>query len=80
MRRFFYGSYILVKTLVFGVNTPGYASLMTVVLFLGGVQLISIGVIGEYMGRLVTETKRRPIYIANVRISEGKVTLIDEFV
>jgi glycosyltransferase involved in cell wall biosynthesis len=52
----------VVRTLVFGVVTPGYASLMTALLFLGGVQLIGIGVIGEYVGRIATEVRRRPLY------------------
>jgi len=60
---FFYGILIIGKTLVLGVDMPGYASLMTVVLFLGGIQLMSIGVIGEYIGRLVIETKARPVYV-----------------
>ena len=48
---------------MFGADTPGYASLITVVLFLGGIQLVGIGVLGEYMGRLYMESKRRPVYI-----------------
>ncbi|MFT5721040.1 MAG: glycosyltransferase involved in cell wall biosynthesis [Motiliproteus sp.] len=60
---FLYGSVIVIKTLLFGADTPGYASLLTVILFLGGIQLIGIGVLGEYMGRLYMEAKRRPVYI-----------------
>lgn len=58
-----YGTYIVVRTLVFGVEVAGYASLLTAVLFLGGVQLISLGVIGEYIGRIYMESKGRPIYV-----------------
>ena len=58
-----YGSAIIVKTAVFGNPVPGYPSLMAVVLFLGGAQLVTLGVIGEYLGRIFNETKRRPIYL-----------------
>lgn len=58
-----YASFIIVKTLILGIDLPGYASLMTTILFLGGVQLIGIGVLGEYIGRMYMETKRRPIYV-----------------
>ncbi|MFA7353465.1 MAG: glycosyltransferase family 2 protein [Sulfurimonadaceae bacterium] len=60
---FLYMNYIIIQTLVFGVDAPGYASLMSVVLFLGGIQLIGIGVLGEYIGRIYMESKKRPIYI-----------------
>lgn len=60
---FFSALYLIVKTLVFGVDTPGYASLMVVVLFAAGVQLIGIGVLGEYVGRVFSEVKRRPSYL-----------------
>jgi hypothetical protein len=60
---FIYGSFIVLKTLVVGVDLPGYASLLTAILFLGGVQLIGIGVLGEYIGRMYMESKRRPVYI-----------------
>ncbi len=60
---FFYGGYVFVRTLVFGIDVPGYASLLTTVLFLGGVQLVSLGVIGEYIGRIYMESKGRPIYV-----------------
>lgn len=60
---FLYASFIVLRTLVLGVDVPGYASLLTVMLFLGGVQLIGIGVLGEYIGRIYNETKHRPLYI-----------------
>jgi glycosyltransferase involved in cell wall biosynthesis len=62
-----YGSWIVVKTLLFGIETPGYASLLTAVLFLGGVQLLSVGVLGEYIGRIYTEAKQRPLYVVRSR-------------
>lgn len=60
-----YGSVIIFETLVRGVDVPGYASLMVVILFLGGVQLISLGVIGEYLSRVYREVKGRPLYVIN---------------
>jgi len=60
---FLYGSIIIIKTLILGIDTPGYASMTTIVLFLGGVQLMGIGILGEYIGRIYIESKNRPIYI-----------------
>ena len=63
MLAFIYGAYLIVKTLLLGADTPGFASLMVVLLFTSGVQLIGIGVLGEYLGRVYTEAKGRPTYI-----------------
>ena len=60
---FLYGVGIMLKTVVTGVDVPGYASLMVVVLFLGGIQLFFLGLLGEYIGRIYKEVKNRPIYI-----------------
>ena len=62
---FAYLFFLIFQTLILGVVVPGYASLMVVILFLGGVQLITLGVIGEYLGRLYSETKGRPNYLIN---------------
>ena len=62
---FSYGAFIVVRTLLFGNPVPGYPSLLTVVLFLGGAQLTAIGVLGEYVGRIFNETKQRPLYFVN---------------
>lgn len=72
MISFFYGLFIISYTLLSGIKLPGYASLMTVVLFLGGIQLLSIGIIGEYIGRLIVEVKGRPIYIVENIYELGK--------
>ena len=60
---FIFGMFIVVKTIFFGNPVPGYPSLLVVVLFLGGIQLMALGVIGEYLGRMFDETKGRPLYL-----------------
>lgn len=58
-----FGGQLVARTLLFGNPVAGYPSLMATILFLGGVQLMSLGVIGEYLGRVFNETKRRPLYL-----------------
>ena len=58
-----FGAQLVARTLLFGNPVPGYPSMMVVILFLGGVQLITLGIIGEYLGRVFNETKRRPLYL-----------------
>ncbi|KXV25932.1 glycosyltransferase family 2 protein, partial [Gluconobacter japonicus] len=58
-----YGFWIVARTLLFGNPVAGYPSLMAVILFMGGVQLMTIGIIGEYVGRIFNETKNRPLYL-----------------
>ena len=60
---FLYGSFIALRTIFYGVDVPGYASLLVSILFIGSLQLISIGVLGEYIGRIYLEAKQRPPYI-----------------
>lgn len=62
---FGFGVWIVIKTLMFGNPVAGYPSLMTVVLFLGGMQMMALGAIGEYLGRLYMESKARPLYLVD---------------
>ena len=66
-----YGLWMVLRTLVIGVDLPGYASLMTAVLLLGGLQLIALGVLGEYLGRVFEEVKARPLYLVRERWAQG---------
>ena len=58
-----FGLEIIIQTFIYGIDSPGYASIMVMILFLGGVQLMGIGILGEYTGRIYKEAKRRPTYI-----------------
>ena len=69
MLAFSYGLFLVVYTLAFGADTPGYASIMVAVLFLGGLNLMSLGILGEYVGRMAVQVRGRPLYI--VASTEG---------
>ncbi|MCP4380195.1 MAG: glycosyltransferase family 2 protein [Hyphomicrobiales bacterium] len=60
-----YAVYLVVRTSIFGVDVPGYASIMIAVLILGGIQLVSLGMFGEYLGRMFVELKGRPIFLVD---------------
>ena len=62
---FGYGIYMVIETLLYGNEVPGYPSLIVIILMLGGIQLVAIGVLGEYLGRIFNETKQRPLYFIN---------------
>ncbi len=62
---FIYALYFISKTLILGDPVQGFTTLIVVILFLGGIQLLSIGILGEYIGRIFNETKRRPTYLAS---------------
>ena len=66
--------YFLFRTLLYGVDVPGFASLIVSVTFLSGIQLLSLGVLGEYVGRIFAEVKRRPLYLIAERIGGERET------
>ncbi len=70
----FYAAWLMIRTLVFGVDVPGYASLMVVTLTLGSVNMIALGIVGEYVGRIAIEVRQRPLYIVedSIEVSAEK--------
>ncbi len=65
---FIYLAIVLIKTLITGADVPGYPSLICVVLLLGGLNLLAVGILGEYISRMYIETKKRPIYVAKSKL------------
>ena len=73
-----YGSWIVVEHLIYGVDVPGWATVVAGMMFLSGVQLLSIGILGEYVGRIFDEVKQRPIYLVGAEAGQGAIALPDE--
>ncbi len=69
-----YGAYVVIKTLLFGADVPGFPSLLVAILFFAGIQLIGLGIIGEYLGLVFSEVKRRPLYFEREAIGFDHVT------
>ena len=68
---FFYMLFIVFKVLIMGIDVPGYASTLVVILFFSGLNMLGLGILGEYVGRIFAEVKRRPIYIVERTIGLG---------
>lgn len=73
-----YAAYLVLRVFVQGVVVPGYASLMVAVLFMGGLNLMTLGILGEYIGRIYTETKQRPLYLVRERIGFDEVKSVQQ--
>ncbi len=70
---FIYGAYVIVKTMTYGDPVPGYPTLVVLVLFLGGLQLMALGVIGEYLARMFVEVKGRPLYLVQRNLQPARL-------
>lgn len=64
-----YAAYIIIRTIINGIDVPGYASLLVFILVLGGIQMIILGILGEYIGRIFIEVKNRPLYIIDEKVN-----------
>jgi polyisoprenyl-phosphate glycosyltransferase len=73
-----FGAQLILRTLIFGNPVAGYPSLMAIILFLGGTQLVTLGIIGEYLGRIFNETKHRPLYLVERFTPSGTVSVLAE--
>lgn len=75
---FLYATFLVIRTLILGIDVPGYTSLMVVVLFMGGIQLLTLGIIGEYLGRIYEEVKGRPLYLVRDCYGFDKDSLVNQ--
>jgi polyisoprenyl-phosphate glycosyltransferase len=75
---FTYGLVIITRTLLYGREVPGYASLIVVILFLGGMQMMALGILGEYVGRMFNEVKQRPLYLVQHYLPAESATSADQ--
>ncbi|WP_432786504.1 glycosyltransferase family 2 protein [Oligella sp. MSHR50489EDL] len=74
MAGFLFGLWIVIKTLMLGEMVPGYPSIIALVTFLGGVQLMTVGLLGEYVGKIYYESKQRPIYLLSDEVEQAQVS------
>jgi glycosyltransferase involved in cell wall biosynthesis len=74
---FFYSAWVFIKAALWGDPVPGYPSLMMVVLFLGGTQLLALGIIGEYLARIFVEVKQRPLYLVADVTGQGQTEVVE---
>jgi hypothetical protein len=66
-----YGGWVIFEFFYWGIAAPGFATIVVAMMFLSGIQLLSIGVLAEYVGRIYDEVKRRPIYLVSERLGAG---------
>lgn len=76
---FAYAAFLVLHTLLTGVDTPGYASIMVAVLMLGGLNLMSLGIVGEYLGRVAQEVRKRPLYIVAEESESSPLPVLQPF-
>ena len=66
-----YGLWAVIEYFVWGISVPGYATIVVSIMFFSGIQLLSLGVLAEYVGRIYDEVKRRPSYVLKERLGQG---------
>jgi hypothetical protein len=68
-----YGAWVIVEDMVYGIKVPGYPTIVVSIMFFSGVQLLSLGIIGEYLGRVFEEAKRRPNFLVAEEVDHGRL-------